>query len=975
MARELPLRRLFDLAPTLAVWAVLRPLALNYGASTKDVYVHISRFVAESFDDASERDDLKFRFRKAARSLGLPVHGNEPTNLFFSPLGPVRAQHSELARAFVTTALRLGPPAIEDTAAARHWQRHAVRDRCPNHTRLKAAIDFDAEAYVARRFEAWRHGADPTGENETHLFAAYDLAARNLGHTRSDLVGPPQLFWADDSPGLEVELSRTPQSLRLGAFPSRIAAGDRVRVPPPWSRTIRWTAGSITQDVSLAPDEGEVFIFDADSGSLLARVPEDESDVELAAERLVILTQYAFTSPSFGGSIPAQDPDFHVAWVNVGETLAFDGRSDLALVHPREEAVWIDAPILGRDGGRALYACDGVLNIKIDPDIGGRTRIVRTRFGDEVHFHEIDLGPAGEATMAFSEARLDRSSDPAEVLFEVLTPGAVGDLDARGAMFIRCWVWPGLPAPEEDLLRVPIPSNIDRARCAGLLLLDGTLSVDPHADQECPILGIHSTGRSHEFQLVARSEKLWQYHVDLHERRFVPRGATLQFGHVNRHDTLLLRSPDRNASLLVLGQEIRRPFLQRQTIEIGASQLETAHDGDDRIALRRADGRVDLLARLQRISDPAGLEITESEDEVSLQVTPQSTCNALRVRIEPVASPVLEGEYAFSGIPAEIAPLPAVKASRDAFSGQIEIQLRTENLPTPARVTFTVRDDTGRHTLLRDVRKAPIAIGLPGDLRDPLPKHLLGLARLLADPEPQSLGGQVMQALSPAYEAALDRVGVSRMLGPIKQILAVTREDEQPPRHDLVAAAPWIFEAPPLAFGGLDARSGLSQIGAMAFTPAPSPPPCLDGDEPLSTWLDRVRSGTEIPFDFDADKLQNGFRALRYRLKETDLHDLVGGTLLSRTVKTICAAHAEGLDHLRSFDSNGGGDPLPVRIALQIERHARACAEGRAQVFVSDIVFRTGLPRREIGQALTLMLRAGVEIFSYFRALWAHASR
>ena len=144
---------------------------------------------------------------------------------------------------------------------------------------------------------------------------------------------------------------------------------------------------------------------------------------------------------------------------------------------------------------------------------------------------------------------------------------------------------------------------------------------------------------------------------------------------------------------------------------------------------------------------------------------------------------------------------------------------------------------------------------------------------------------------------------------------------------------------------------------------------------PLSTWLDRVRSDTGIHSDFNAEKLQNGFRALRYRLKETDLHDLVGGATLSGTVKTICAAHAEGLEHFRSFDLNGGGDPLPVHIALQIERHARACAKGGAQEFVTDIVFRTGLPRREIGQAMTLMLRAGVEIFAYFRVLWAHANK
>ena len=64
---------------------------------------------------------------------------------------------------------------------------------------------------------------------------------------------------------------------------------------------------------------------------------------------------------------------------------------------------------------------------------------------------------------------------------------------------------------------------------------------------------------------------------------------------------------------------------------------------------------------------------------------------------------------------------------------------------------------------------------------------------------------------------------------------------------------------------------------------------------------------------------------------------------------------------------------MPARIAAQVERYAKACAEGRADAFVHDIAFRTGLPRAEVGRTITLMLRAGIEFFVYFRALWGHA--
>lgn len=70
----------------------------------------------------------------------------------------------------------------------------------------------------------------------------------------------------------------------------------------------------------------------------------------------------------------------------------------------------------------------------------------------------------------------------------------------------------------------------------------------------------------------------------------------------------------------------------------------------------------------------------------------------------------------------------------------------------------------------------------------------------------------------------------------------------------------------------------------------------------------------------------------------------------------------------------GGGDIFPVRLALVLERFARACAEREAEAHVEGILLRTGLPRDEAGPALTAILRAGVEVFVYFRSLWGQAA-
>ena len=217
IARAVPLWRLFNIAPTLAVWAVLRPLALSYGEATNDVYLHISRFVGERHDDPKAREDLKTRFRRTARNLGLPVSGNDPTNLFFAPLGPAHAQHQDLARAFVGAALDLGP------RPSRTQPRRASGSAAPSRNAVQASPGF------ARRYPSTPQPISPAASKpgagtplrsakpRGQLFAAYDGAAKAMGRTRADIIGPPRLFWADDRLGLEVERSRQPQSLRIGA--------------------------------------------------------------------------------------------------------------------------------------------------------------------------------------------------------------------------------------------------------------------------------------------------------------------------------------------------------------------------------------------------------------------------------------------------------------------------------------------------------------------------------------------------------------------------------------------------------------------------------------------------------------------------------------------------------------------------------------------------------------------------------------
>ncbi|WP_152976198.1 hypothetical protein [Ensifer adhaerens] len=975
IVRQTNLYTLFQLCPTLATWAVLTPLAIDYGASSNDVYSHISVFTNKSFDDAQAREKLKERFRFAARRIGLPVTGNQPTELFFAPLGPARSQLPDMARAFVGAALHLGPPAVEDTPSARDWQRRAVATRCPNLTRLNATISFDRSAYCARRFEAWRRGNEPLTEAEALLFAAYDQAVSGFGRHRSDLVAPPRLFWNGFTLALEAEPSQSAQSIKLGPFPTQLPGGSQVAIRTPWPERITWTAGSIAQDIEVAPALGEILVFDADSGVLLTRTALETKVIAVASERQVVIASEQFGVTSFGPSIQSADPGRFIAWTLTGDELNFPGRLPLGITSPVETALWINADTIGRDGARILLASDGELILKIDPDVGGPIRILRARFGDAVRYVSADAGLSGIVCTPLSAFGLHVPGDPVRVTFEALAPGAAGDLQARSEIFVTGWIWQGVSAPSTELCDVPVPGNIDRARSAGLKILDGKISIDPRSEAETAILGIRDGGTTREFRLTARGEKLWHYRVGIGDRVFVPMNGRILLGHNGRHDTLLLRSSDKDADLFVLGNVLQRPFLGRQQLEIGAEKLEANDNNDDRIALRRRDGKIDVLARLQRVNDPTSISVDDQPGEVVLRLIPQSRFDALMIRIDDALGGSREGAVAFGYVPVD-APLPhGVRVLADVDTGAITIRLAKRDGTPPSRALFWLRSpETREFAPLEDAAGASIAIATSGPIAAPDALAGVRLAKFLAEPAPIALDGHMLSVLGPIYKRCLAEVaGPSKIVGRILPILNVSRTHHQPPRHDLFGVAPWIFECPLYAFRNLSEGSGLWSLSRMTQFPELPDLPDPRGELPLAAWVRRMSEDPTLPPAAGASALQHGFRALRYRLRDTDLRDLVTPGPLAISTLLICDTYVDMLEALRSFDDAGGGDPRVARIAATLERLARACACHEAEDFLSRVSFRTGLDRSHAGQTLTMMIRAGAEIFSYFRALWHHA--
>ena len=128
-------RRLFREAPCLGVWATLAPLADYYGAEGAEVYHHISDGLGVHLNDPANRSIFKSVYKAAAARMGIALAGNNPTQIFFAPLGVADAQIQPLANALIAAMAHLGIPSTEDTPSAVAWQRRALT-WCPDTSRL-----------------------------------------------------------------------------------------------------------------------------------------------------------------------------------------------------------------------------------------------------------------------------------------------------------------------------------------------------------------------------------------------------------------------------------------------------------------------------------------------------------------------------------------------------------------------------------------------------------------------------------------------------------------------------------------------------------------------------------------------------------------------------------------------------------------------------------------------------------------------
>ena len=961
----------FGKYPLLGVWSTLTPLAEEYGASDTNIYSRIGKSLGLSLEHQDNRERFKTLYRCACRDIGVIVTGNTPSDLFFPPLGVADSKIDEWSSALALALAVYGPPATEDTPSALSWQRSAKAWLPEGLSRPQAAIDFDRAAYYADRVDAWRRDARPLGSRDVHLFAALDRAIGRQGLRKDRILGPPRLVWHRDGLALLAEPAKIIQLIKVGPFPDRLDHKQAFPLPVPWPDEITWTATK-SQSVPCAPQSGRLVLFDADTGEKIDDLDITSSkDIETRARHVIALSREPFEATGFGLAVLAADPRFRIAWFTRGSEITA-GAAHFWILPSHEPSISIRTDVLGRAGAHALRsgAADSQVNIQLNPDLVG-PRILRvTRNNGQTLHRGIQPSEAGFACLRFSDLALDKSGDPGPVRFEILVLGASEGADARAELKVSEHIWPGVTRTAHgDIENALVPNLFNPAKSTGFHVNGNHLTMDPTSDANEALLCLSRGVQDFVYRLPFRGIRVWRHRVSTGEKERVPMNALLRFGPEDQQDSLTVEAPGCTDNLMVRGELHKMPFLARSQIEIPASALMRDSD-DDRIAFIDLNGRAQLLVRILHVTATRCV-LNETDTNTHLRIKLTSDIDAVGVRIEGICGAVVQGAVPLANRPVD-APLPVEVCVAPPQDGWVEIQL-PKSWCEPALAFVELRETGETHfTTCLGQDGYPVVAGLTG-LR-PRRVDLFALSTMLSGPAAEEMQDHPQRLLGPVLQDLMRSVAKPGLVTPVLPAWKVERNDGGVPRGDLLSAAPWTFQAPLCAFASFKGHSLLDSFAHMSTVPVAPDLPNPSSEDPFGDWLDRVASGADLPPALDAESLDRAFVTLDARLRGHGLRHQLSTGPLGGALRLMTEAYSEHVDQLRNYDRVSGHREDTARIMALLERFARASRTSSSEAFFAATIRRTGLPAEEVGEVLTILIRAAAIGFTHFLTVWAQAT-
>ena len=716
-------QKLLQKFPNVTAWAICATLLENYGKGTQEIWPLIGRLFGKE-PSLPARTEIVDSFKSVCRKIGLVTDGfDRNVDVFLIHVGVARGQLSHVAKAFLQQEAANGLPSSDDVVQLNRWEDDAVLTFLPIGVHVpERPILHDETAWMAALFLKWR--INPNELREQSSFAAefaetLDKIEKEVG--RSNLLASqpsPRLVWLDGRPQLQVPAGVGRLQVNLGSQTLRLRRGQTWPLPNPLPAELIWIADGESRHLPLY--NASFVIFEPEDGrQLVPRKGTNEWIVQTSVA--TVTSSHAFSVEG----VPADlfGPDLYAAQVNLRKnpvklrsanhsvTLRGSKRTRISIEgHPiaiqsgRAGSLWSgDADIVLE---AALYT-DRVVTLKAE--CCGRSELVHCKLDDN------DVGRLSVAEILAS-LKLDQASNPVRLVLTMLrdAEGQLIETRIRREIFI----WPNYSglAGVTFVCATP-PSNFVEAASKHVLRDDAdNLCLDRRGGYDKALIAFEIDTDTRQF-LVDWPEISIVLEKTNGMREPLALGSAIILGLDDWNNSLVVRSPDRRATMTIAGRQLERPFANTGSWAIPLRQLHKAHD--NHIYLLNGAART-LLARIETVAAPRELVVNHRSDGVTARISVPFSIGGVLISAEDESGDVVDSEFSYDHFPTDLPADPKISAKK-AADDTVAILLKNTRSSEKLRLfDISLREVGSRNwTRLSTNRGDRIALAVPAsDLSD-----------------------------------------------------------------------------------------------------------------------------------------------------------------------------------------------------------------------------------------------------------------
>jgi hypothetical protein len=661
-------QKLLQKFPNATAWAICASLLESYGQKSHEVWPVISRLFGKA-PTVPARTEIANAFKSVCRKVGLVTDGLERNvDIFLIHVGVARSQLGHVAKAFLMQESAHGLPTADDVVQLNRWEDDAVISYLPLGVNVpERPILHDETAWMAAQYLQWRSDSfvlSQQGAFSADFASALDLAAKNINTSGTAAQPAPRLIWLDGRPQVQIPPGSGRLTVNVGMQSLRLRRGQTWPLPSPLPSEMAWLVDDEPCRLDLY-DTPFVIFENEDGRQLVPRKGSQDWTVQTSAAIVTSAEPFevdGLQAEIFGPTLYAASVNLRkqpVELRSASEYLKLRGSKRTRLTVEGEPiAKQINRPgnLWARDAAifveAALYS-DQSITLKLE--YAGVSALIECKLdADDVGHIPIEL--------ALSKLSIDRSIGPLRLLVTMMrsADGKLVETRIRREIF----VWPDYIGMNGVALESGCaPTNFLQHDSSHILRDDfGKLCLDRAGGFDKAQIAFDIDGEIRLFQ-IDWPELSMVLERSNGTREHLKPGSAIIVGSRDWQSSLVVRSPNRNATLTIAGNNLTHPFAQTGSWAIPLRQLR--NKTNNQIFLRRNTAKI-LLASIESTASPENIVVNHRSDGATARISVAFPIGGVLVSAERENGDVVLSETSFDHIPTDSPPVAAVRATKEA---------------------------------------------------------------------------------------------------------------------------------------------------------------------------------------------------------------------------------------------------------------------------------------------------------------------